>query len=143
MRKQNAVALLLFLLLAGCGEQDPGTVAGNGTGEADVEQVVNTHGTVENAGRLDEFVSSVEQRKNDAVQVVNFTTEGDPIYQTLEFDGEVIKFTHDSSRDQFSSGSITTMNCGSISKKETASTVDYVLTGCEQGEAFNVLAIEK
>lgn len=143
MRKQNAVALFLFLLLAGCGKEEPGTIAGDGSGEPDMEQVVNTHGAVENAGRLDEFVSSVEQRKYDAVQVVSFTTEGDPIYQTLEFDGDKIEFTHDSSRDQFGSGSITTMNCEAISKKETASTIDYVLTGCEQGETFNVLTIEK
>lgn len=144
MRKWRGVFFLLCLLLAGCGEEENGPGSSDGSVDRpDMDQVVNTHGKVENADRLDGFVSHVDQGEKDRVQVVSYTIEGDPIYHTLEFDGTAIQFTLDSSKDQYGSGTVSSMACGSISKKVTERTVDYVLGGCEQGKTFTVLTIEK
>lgn len=55
-----------------------------------------------NLERLDNFVNNVKNGQKDMIRVVAFTKEGDPIIEDLLYDGEAIRVTCDSTRDEFS-----------------------------------------
>lgn len=143
MRNTTMHLSLVSLLLVGCQEEADSAVNPLGSQSGQIDQVVNTHGEVENVDRLDGFVRNVDQGKKDAVQIVSFTTEGDPIFYTLEFDGATLQFEHDSSKDQFGSGKVSATTCDSIAQKERDGFIDYELNGCERKKVLTVLTIEK
>lgn len=143
MRKNTMNLSLISLLLVGCQEDIDSAANPVGGHNTEIDQVVNTHGEVENADRLDGFVRNVDQGRKDAVQIVSYTTEGDPIFYTLEFDGATIQFEYDSSKDQFGSGKVSATACNSMIQKERDGFIDYELQGCEREKTFTVLTIEK
>lgn len=63
--------------------------------------------------------------------MIFYTTEGDPIYQDLEFDGQAIKSVYDSREDQYGSGEVIETICTEFETVETEDKPDYILTGCE------------
>lgn len=67
--------------------------------------VVWIHKEIYNLEKLTTFMNNVENGINDMIRVVGFTIEGDSIIQDLEYNGEVINLTYDSTRDKFSSDS--------------------------------------
>lgn len=64
--------------------------------------VIWTHKEVYNLEKLNTFMNNVQNGTKDMIRVVGFTIEGDPIIQDLEYNGEVINLTYDSTRDEFS-----------------------------------------
>ena len=51
---------------------------------------------------IDDFINIMHTKNLSAkFQVTKTTDEGDPIIQTLEYDGKTIKFTYDNSKDKF------------------------------------------
>jgi len=50
---------------------------------------------------IDKFIDYVHQDLSAKFQVTKTTTEGDPIIQTLEYDGKIIKSTIDNTKDKF------------------------------------------
>ena len=90
------------------------------------------------------FVENVNQGTKDKIRVVRYTTEGDPILHDLEYDGEIITSTTDTTRDEFGTGSVSTATCKSIDVNETDESTDYTLSGCDQTNRDNsILAIWK
>gem|GEM_PF-4856338 len=83
---------------------------------------------VEIIEELDAFIQSVQQGIVDEVHIVRRTTEGDPIFIDLSFNGEEINYKHDNRRDKLGNGQITTKTCQSIDKEEQEGTLAYQLT---------------
>ncbi|MCA1012487.1 DUF4362 domain-containing protein [Halobacillus halophilus] len=83
---------------------------------------------VEIIEELDDFIQNVQQGTIDEVNIVRRTTEGDPIFIDLSFNGEEINYKHDNRRDKLGNGQITTKTCQSIDKEEQDGTLAYQLT---------------
>jgi hypothetical protein len=62
---------------------------------------VNIHGKKYNVEKLDNFIKNVEADNKDKIRITTYTVEGDPIITNLEYDGNNIIYTHDTTRDNF------------------------------------------
>ena len=105
------------------------------------EDVVDSHGEITNIEKFIEFVENVNQGREDKIRVVRYTIEGDPMLHDLEYDGETITSTTDTTRDEFGDGSISTATCKSINVKETDETTDYILSGCDKTDRDNSILV--
>ena len=63
--------------------------------------VVDLHGKMINTDKLNNFVDNVDKGHQDKVRITRYTIEGDPILYTLEYNGKIINYTVDTSRDAF------------------------------------------
>ncbi|MGI6451468.1 MAG: DUF4362 domain-containing protein [Desulfitobacteriia bacterium] len=92
------VLIMLLLFLTACSSAsdsyDFETAIRNG-------DVVNVHGQTYNVEQLDAFLANVKSGHKAEVQITEYTIEGDPILQILAYDGQVIRYTYDNSRDKF------------------------------------------
>lgn len=97
-KKIILVLIMMLLFLSACSpapdSYDSETAIRNG-------DVVNLHGQTYNVDKLDAFMADVKSGRKAKVQISEYTIEGDPILQILEYDGKVIRYTYDNSRDQF------------------------------------------
>lgn len=98
----------------------------------DEEDIIeSTQGEVTNGERLYEFYENTVDGEEDAVRVITYTTEGDPIYQDLFYSGSGIESVEDSSEDQYGSGEVVTRQCNSIVILSSETEQVYVLEGCD------------
>lgn len=104
------------------------------------EDVVDMHGEIENLERFEEFKANTDHGIKDKLRIVQYTTEGDPILHELEFDGEVIRSTIDTSRDAYGSGEIYHNTCTSIEVVEGTDLIEYNLVDCDE-PIFNTLLV--
>lgn len=63
--------------------------------------VVDVHGQHYNEEKLEQFMVNVKKRRNDKVRITRYTIEGDALIIDLEFDGEKIYYTYDTTRDAY------------------------------------------
>ncbi|WP_052339579.1 DUF4362 domain-containing protein [Gorillibacterium massiliense] len=103
--------------------------------------VVNVHGQSHNMDIWSRFLQNVEDRKAEKVRITQYTTEGDPIFYELVYDGDSILYTYDNSLDVFGSDAgRPSTKCKGIEKKKLEGRPEgYVLSGCEDketGETF-------
>lgn len=75
-------------------EYTPGKALMNG----DVVRSISVSG---NFDKLNRFFENVEAKNADFIRIVFTTDEGDPIIQDLNFDGTVIHYAFDNTRDAF------------------------------------------
>ncbi|MBU8917767.1 DUF4362 domain-containing protein [Bacillus sp. FJAT-29953] len=137
MLNRTVLFLLICLLLSGCQSTSaPPTKVKPGKND-----VVETHGGLENFRRLDQFVKHVQNNKKDKVRLIRYTIEGDPIFHDLAYDGSNLKFTLDTAEDKFGQGEVTTTTCESIQKQESETETKYMLTGCPQQDMNELLVI--
>jgi hypothetical protein len=54
-----------------------------------------------NVSKLAEFIENVKKGKNDKIRITCYTTEGGAIITDLAFDGKIIYYTFDNTRDGF------------------------------------------
>jgi hypothetical protein len=80
-----------------------------------------------NVGKLDEFIA----RKNGHLRVVQYTVEGDPIFDDLKYEDGRIQVRSDDTLDTYGDSLIDTYSCSSLSKEETDTRTVYVLSGCD------------
>lgn len=128
--KKLGIVLAIFLI-SGCQNNESPT-SGSNQYSVSSEDVVDRLGAIENFERFEEFKSSTENGVKDKLRIVQYTTEGDPILQELEYDGAVIKSTIDTSRDHYGSGEIYHNTCSSIEVVERTDATEYALVGCEE-----------
>lgn len=94
------------------------------------DDIIDTHGMLENKERLDEFFNNVQQGKDDHIRVVKYTIEGDPIIYSYELENKVINVTIDTTRDAYGHGEIVHKTCTSMMVNEETEKTSYVLDGC-------------
>ncbi|WML38262.1 DUF4362 domain-containing protein [Neobacillus sp. OS1-2] len=95
-------------------------------------EVVNIHGGLENIDRLDLFVKNAQNGKKDMIRLTQYTIEGDPIFQDLEFDGTKIAVKIDSTKDKFGGGEVRSYVCKGIRKQESNTETQYTLEECPE-----------
>ncbi|EKN69803.1 hypothetical protein BABA_08426 [Neobacillus bataviensis LMG 21833] len=93
-------------------------------------EVVNIHGGLENIERLDLFVKNTQNGKKDKVRLTQYTIEGDPIFQDLEYDGDKVAIKIDSTKDKFGGGEVRSYVCKGIQKQESNTETKYLLEEC-------------
>jgi hypothetical protein len=139
------IYLAIFtMIIIGCqsGDVQPEIKEINDSGVAPASnEIIESHGSIENIERLDSFVQNVQNQKEDKIQITRHTIEGDPIYHKLNFKGEKIEFEIDSSKDQFGSGEILYYECKTIKKEDTNPETKYILEGCPAPEVRDLLTI--
>lgn len=108
--------------------------------------VVNLRGNVQNIERFESFLANVEAKEKDEIRITSYTIEGDPIFDTLNFNGEKIIYTYDDSQDAYAGSDKGQQSsiCSNIEKENTDKGVVYLLSGCssEVGNAFYFHIIE-
>jgi hypothetical protein len=128
------ILISVLMILSACGTnpsvQEQGQ-ASNNLNSAENNEIVNMHGTVKNLDRLDLFVENVAAKKSDEIKITHYTIEGDPIYDTVTFDGKELKITNDNSEDKFGSGEISTYTCKNMTKNESGTELEYLLIDCK------------
>ncbi|MFC7062902.1 DUF4362 domain-containing protein [Halobacillus seohaensis] len=135
------IYLLVLLIIAGCSSQIMGISTDSGGYKEKDSDVVESQGQIKNIQYLDDFIKDVDQREKTEVRVIQYTMEGDPIVTDLQFDGEVIKYKHDSTKDQFGSGEVVKSNCSEISRKDRTNETVYELICGEKSLSIDVLTI--
>ncbi|MBS4178352.1 DUF4362 domain-containing protein [Lederbergia citrea] len=121
--------MFILLLMSGC-SYNPSD-----------EDIVDSHGEITNLEKFMKFVGNVNEGTKDKIRIVRYTIEGDPMLHDLEYDGEIINSTTDTTRDEFGSGSVTTAICKSIDVKENEERTDYTLSGCDKTNRDNSILV--
>jgi hypothetical protein len=100
--------------------------------------IVNVHGKISNLEKFLQFVKNVNNGVKDKVRITSYTTEGDPIFDNLDFNGKNIKYTYDNSQDSFGRPEIKSDTCSEIGSTNTVNGVEYHLSKCSSnvGKTF-------
>ncbi|PEG05617.1 DUF4362 domain-containing protein [Bacillus cereus] len=85
-----------------------------------------------NLDEFEKFVLNVEQREVDKIRIVQYTLEGDPIFQTLEYSGNDIFYVSDNRKDKFAGKDkgLHKDSCKGIVKEQRESESTYRLIDC-------------
>ncbi|MGG1325737.1 DUF4362 domain-containing protein [Bacillus tropicus] len=92
-----------------------------------------------NLDKFEKFVLNVEQREVDKIRIVQYTLEGDPIFQTLEYSGNDIFYVSDNTKDKFAGKDkgLYKDSCKSIVKDQCESGITYRLIDCTNEDGRN------
>ncbi|MBF6633099.1 DUF4362 domain-containing protein [Microbacterium sp. APC 3898] len=104
--------------------------------------IEDAQGEITNGERLYEFYEHTENGEEDAVRVISYTTEGDPIYHDLHFDGNKIESVEDNREDQFSSEEVVIRQCESILILTSETEAIYVLRECDPESGWDTILHE-
>jgi hypothetical protein len=132
MRRWNMKKLLFIffmLILTACNNQTNLDNKPNNqiNDEADV---IDIHGNVEHLDAMDKFVKKALNHKDATLRIVHYTVEGDPIYDHLTVNNQLIEHTYDTTEDSFGSGQVTSYTCEQLVRTETDTDLGYTLKGC-------------
>jgi hypothetical protein len=141
-------AALAMTACNGIGKQMPIQTKGSYSPELAIKNgdVVNLHGKLSNLEKFDSFVDNFAKGKSDQIRITMYTIEGDPIFYDLDYNGKVIDYTFDNSKDAFGGtgkGKQST-TCTKLGQKSDDKGTAYTLTGCSGdnsrvGESFYFL----
>ncbi|MGW5952675.1 DUF4362 domain-containing protein [Bacillus mycoides] len=94
---------------------------------------------ISNLYKFENFVLNVEQGKVDEIRIVNYTHEGDPIFQTLEHSGKEIRHILDNRRDEFAGDNkgVQSDSCKRIVKEVREVDIRYRLIDCMNEDGRN------
>ena len=99
-----------------------------------------------NLNKLEKFIQNVENGNEDKIRIVRKTIEGDPIFDTLDYNGENIKYTYDNSQDKFggSDKGETNTTCADLDSEITEKGIKYSLIDCSSdiGKYFDFEILE-
>ncbi|WKA56524.1 DUF4362 domain-containing protein [Planococcus shixiaomingii] len=98
-------------------------------------------GKVENLNRFQTFLKNFNKEQPDHILILTYTTEGDPIYLDLQYDGKAIHFTRDMTEDEYGSFEVTETVCTELRKEESDKRVDYLLGDCEDQSQDTILVV--
>jgi hypothetical protein len=97
--------------------------------------IVNVHGNLTNSDKWEAFLTNIEARTTDQVQITSYTIEGDPIFYNLYYDGQSIQYTYDNTMDNYGSSRRSTAFCERVESELTDRGTQYVLAGCGEGHS--------
>ncbi|MGN4445854.1 DUF4362 domain-containing protein [Bacillus cereus group sp. MYBK79-1] len=103
---------------------------------------------ISNLDKFEKFVLNVDQGKVDKIRIVQYTHEGDPIFQTLEHSENDILYVSDNRKDQFAGEGkgLHKDSCKRIVKEQRESQKAYRLIDCvnENGRnGYDLLYVPK
>lgn len=87
---------------------------------------------IANSEKFEAFIENLKNGKEDKIRIVRRTTEGDPIFDTLDYNGENITYTYDNSHDEFGGSTKGTQSgtCENLENEQSEKGRIYFLTGC-------------
>src|SRR5690606_20436344 len=94
---------------------------------------------IRNLGRWQAFNENVRTGQPDAVQVVQYTVEGAPIFSQLAFNNGRIRHRYDNRMDPYGSPMQRFEFCGSIEEQDIDHGKRYTLDDCESPSHFQLL----
>ncbi|MGE7888814.1 DUF4362 domain-containing protein [Bacillus cereus] len=129
--KRAGFICLFFFSLASCSPS-------NTTIDKKNDVIVKGAGT-SNLDKFEQFVMNVDQGKVNKIRIVQYTHEGDPIFQTLEHSEEGILYVLDNRQDQFAGEDkgLYKDSCKSIVKDQRESKITYRLIDCTNEDGSN------
>ncbi|KEK25365.1 DUF4362 domain-containing protein [Bacillus gaemokensis] len=94
---------------------------------------------ISNLHKFEKFALNVGNGEADKIRIVHYTDEGDPIFQTLEYDGKEVRYTSDDSHDKFAGTGkgIYSDTCKKITKDIHEEDERYMLTDCKKETGRN------
>ena len=102
-------------------------------GVKDVD-VLNTYRGIVGFERMQDFYDTIQKGIASDIRIVHYTIEGDPIVTDLTFNGESLEVEHDSTRDSYGSGeittNITTNSCADMIVEATPTNLSYIAIDC-------------
>lgn len=102
--------------------------------------VVNVHGSYTNMDQWQSFLTNVASGQPDHVRITQYTTEGDPIFYELVYDGRQLTYTFDNALDGFGVDQERPSTvCSGFERQTIGSAEGVVLAGCaspETGRTF-------
>ncbi|ANU14447.1 hypothetical protein B481_0201 [Planococcus halocryophilus Or1] len=128
--KKGFLLILLAIFLSAC----------NPVKDSDL--VIEQEEIITNSEKFEAFIENLNNGKEDKIRIVRRTTEGDPIFDTLDYNGENITYTHDNSHDKYADSSKGTQSgtCENIDNEQSENERIYRLSGCssEIGKYFEL-----
>jgi hypothetical protein len=124
------VVLVTGAISWGCGASGPRTVS-DAVRHGDV--VVGPGGMVSNLPVWASFLNNINRHKQASVRITTFSTEGDPVFTDLSYNGQTIRYTFDDSQDRFAGqqrGRQTT-TCTGVTTRSVKNGTLYLVTGCQ------------
>ncbi|ANU21979.1 DUF4362 domain-containing protein [Planococcus donghaensis] len=129
MRKSLSV-ILLVIFLSAC----------NPVKDSDIE--FEQGEIITNSEKFEAFIENLKNGKEDKIRIVQRTTEGDPIFDTLDYNGENITYTYDNSHDEHGGLNKGTQSgtCENLDSEQSENGRIYRLSGCssEIGKYFEL-----
>ncbi|MCR6849660.1 MULTISPECIES: DUF4362 domain-containing protein [Bacillus] len=103
---------------------------------------------ISNLDKFEKFILNVDQGKVDKIRIVQYTHEGDPIFQTLEHSENDILYVSDNRKDQFAGEDkgLHKDSCKRIVKEQRELQTAYRLIDCvnENGRnGYDLLYVPK
>ena len=133
--RQMLILITLSLLLTGCKAASTYT---SQEAKKNGDIVVGPGGPL-NTDKIIPFLTSVDKGQESDLRITSYTDEGDPIISDLHYDGKKIKYSYDTSRDEYGGTSRGKSNttCEKILSRDVvrddkAVGTLYVLTGCKK-----------
>ncbi|MGG0151594.1 DUF4362 domain-containing protein [Bacillus mycoides] len=129
--KRASFICVFFFSLVAC-SQSSSTVDEKG-------DIVAKRTGISNLYKFEKFVLNVEQGKVAEIRIVNYTYEGDPIFQTLEHSGKEIRHILDNRRDEFAGDNkgVQSDSCKRIVKEVREVDIRYRLIDCMNEDGRN------
>lgn len=130
--------LTLALPLTGC-SNTPALKSYTPQQATDNGDVVDDHGHVTNLEKLENFIIAVNKGTTSKLKITSYTTEGDPIFKVLDYNGKIITMSTDNSMDKFAGqmkGGVTYSIFTKIMKDDTQSPPSYYLIDANGNKQF-------
>ncbi|MCP3029395.1 DUF4362 domain-containing protein [Halobacillus sp. A5] len=140
MKVQWLLGVLLFVA-AGCSNQIAGIYDQSEGFDRQEEDVIDTQEKVENTQYLDDFIQNINDQQEDEVRIVSYTSEGNPVFTYLTFDGSEITFQSENSDDTFVSGETIEKTCENFERKDRVEETVYQLECGKKGDLIDVLTL--
>ena len=109
----------------------------------DKKQVIERLGQLENEELFEQFLKDIEAHNETILEMTRYTIEGDPIYWSIEYDGEQFAIEIDNREDAFGSKTVENYQCTKLDEAVTGSLIDYNFTDCDGDFDINLLSVEK
>lgn len=142
MLKKYLFLLIVLVILTGCsltGGYDSSKAIKRG-------DITFSPSGVHNLERFEQFLEHLANNQEDTVRVTSYTTEGDPIFEDLHFDGNNIQYTHDNSHDAFGGqdkGQETDVCKNIKSGINDQNEVEYVLVDCVNNGEISLFQVNE
>lgn len=96
--------------------------------------------TIENMERFQAFYSNIQAAQKDQVRIIQYTTEGEPIYTDVVYEGQTFHVKIDDSQDTYSDKKVINTTCKELNAIEVESRTDYFVNQCENNERYVIFS---
>lgn len=141
MKRYIFIIILVAISIIGCSKSEV-----FGSDEAIKRGDVVYRNEVVNLERFEKFLINLSNKKANTMRVTGYTHEGNPIFQDLRFDGEIIHYTYNNSNDKYAEkdkGKETDVCKEIIAKENTQGEIEYLISGCSKNLEHILIRIEK